>query len=165
MFRAVTALSVGEQIDKSMPIFFVWGSRKQLWIILVIPHCCSEFFSPTCSVNKPYHGATSAASPNSPLLGHLQVPTHETPHISPDKLLSACRLVCVSLKKAMLWDPAVHPGCKAPKHIFISLAHAEVPGRATLFKHLPEHSKVFCLLSRDRSKSAVEHSSAVEDQI
>lgn len=85
MFRAVTALSVGEQVDKSMPVFFVWGSRKQLWIILVIPHCCSEFFSPTCSVNKPYHGTTSAASPSSPLQGHLQVPSHRTPHISPDK--------------------------------------------------------------------------------
>lgn len=78
----------GEAGRQMYAYLFVWGSGKQLWIILVIPHYCSGFFSPTCSVNKPCSSTTSAGSSSrglASLLGNLQVPTHRTPYISPDK--------------------------------------------------------------------------------
>ena len=54
-----------------------------------------------CSVNKPCYGTTSAASPSrglASLLGNLQVPTHRTPHISPDKT-PKCLEVCLCISE------------------------------------------------------------------
>lgn len=122
---------------------FVWGSGKQLWIILVIPHYYSEFFSPTCSDKKPSH-STSVASPSrglAALLGNVQVFPHRTSYTSPDKTPKHLGVgLCSSEEgklKAMLWDSAVHPGHEAPQHVLIALAQAEAPVTATLFKLQP----------------------------
>lgn len=157
MFRALTALSGGKQVDKSMSISCLGISEAtknhpcdSSLLLLVLSCLLSQQTLPHhhfCSFSQQRIG-----------LGNPYVPTGRTPYISPDKTPKCLEVGLCSSKegklKAMLWDSAAHPGDKAPKHVLTSLAQAEAPATSCLKT----------LLSKDRSKSVVEHFSAVKDQ-